>query len=471
MSRTFLSLDDLRAHDLDGGRFGRWLCPLPACAEHTNPLAHRSLKLEDDSGLWYCHRCGAGGQLKEKWKEIEPRRPWENRKAKAKAKRERRRAVALSIVKGPLLEEPAAVFDVFRLGSLRPVAGSPGAAYLGGRGIDIELAHAAGVRFAPDYARRSAEEGRPAWSGAAAVVFPIRGRGGKMVAAQGRYLAPCGDGAKMTTFGPKSAGVFATPGALDTGGPVAVVEAPIDALSLAAVGLPAVSLCGTSGTPAWLRDALAWRPVLLAFDADDAGDRASEAFAVELARVSMGRAQTFRLRPPAGLKDWNDVLQEHGVEGMRLHLDAWIRDGGHDGALWVRTAVSSTGSGGEAPEDASRWDRPAGEPALPDLTLLDQHLTWPPYQAETPERLYLWLVRTLVKMVATAGDRAECEGFLRCYEPWVESDAEPVSGEAGSGLQLDLDDLLAAATKKQDHLRANLAERERLSQALVQFQP
>ena len=328
MAQTILTRAELEAHDPEGGKNGRWLCPLVngICEHKTDPRRHRSLSLDNTSGLWNCKRCGERGQLREKWKPIEPRRPWEDRKAEARRVRERRRQAALAIVKRPPLEDSTAAFSAFRLGSLRVLAGSPGAAYLAGRGIGPELLRGAGVRFAPDYGRRPAEGDRPAWSGAPAVVFPIRSQGGKLVAAQGRFIAPRGDGPKMLTFGPKSSGVFATPGALDTPGPVAVVEAPIDALSLAAAGLPAVALCGTSGAPAWLLDLLAWRLVLLAFDADEpkdgkpgAGDRAAEAFAEELVKVSMGRAKVSRLRPE-GAKDWNQLLTDRGLEAIRAQV-------------------------------------------------------------------------------------------------------------------------------------------------------
>lgn len=83
-----------------------------------------------------------------------------------------------------------------------------------------------------------------------------------------------------------------------------VAEAPLDALSLAEAGYPAVALCGTD-EPAWLHRICAFRRVLLAFDADEAGDRAGERLAPLLS--SFG-AKCERLRPEGG-KDWNEVLQ------------------------------------------------------------------------------------------------------------------------------------------------------------------
>jgi hypothetical protein len=76
-------------------------------------------------------------------------------------------------------------------------------------------------------------------------------------------------------------GCFQTPGALVTArraeaGPVAIVEAPLDAIALAQVGLPAVALFGASNRPAWLRRALAYRDCVIATDDDEAGNQAME---------------------------------------------------------------------------------------------------------------------------------------------------------------------------------------------------
>lgn len=489
MPQTRLTRAAIEAHDPEGGRGGRWLCPLQACADHTDKRRHRSLNLDASSGLWKCHRCGAGGQVEESWKPMTPRRSWEERRERERQERERRRAAALSIVaprRAPATPNP----ETFRLGSLRRLGGTPGASYLAGRGLALDLCHAAGVRFAPDFWRRPAEEGRPATRGAAAVVFPIRGQGGRLVAAQGRFLAPLRDGSKMRTHGPKSAGVFATPGALAGSGPVAVVEAPIDALSLATAGLPAVALCGTSGAPDWLLDALVWRPVLLAFDADPpkdgepgAGDRAAAAFAAELARVSLGRAAPVRLRPPQGLKDWNDVLRELGPEGLRRVLadrlpandpqtvrpapalrcapvTDWKRNAPAGGpARPVQGPHPQDGEDvpPEAPEsphgeiltgaaaDAALrrlglWDQlhptisdVAGDP-LPDLALLEERQPWPACDGLTAIGAKRWAARLVVTMVARGRTRAQCADLAGFYG-------------------LALDDVLREALAKQEQYR------------------
>jgi hypothetical protein len=67
--------------------------------------------------------------------------------------------------------------------------------------------------------------------------------------------------------------------------------------------VPAVALVGTAA-PAWLPQAAAFRGVVVALDADDAGDWAAAGLMATLA--SFARSVE-RLRPSAG-KDWNDAL-------------------------------------------------------------------------------------------------------------------------------------------------------------------
>lgn len=134
-----------------------------------------------------------------------------------------------------------------------------GAKYLESRGIAATLAENAGVRFAARYF------GRPA------VLFPLVSQDENVSTVHGRYID--GDGPRMRTAGPKSDTVFETHGSFRAT-EVAVTEAPIDALSLASLGIPSLALCGTSW-PDWLPRHLRGKTVRVAFDADEAGDIAS----------------------------------------------------------------------------------------------------------------------------------------------------------------------------------------------------
>jgi hypothetical protein len=284
---AILSLADLGAHDPSSPGSGPerdYLCPLAACAAKQQPSRHRSLSANVESGLWNCARCGATGKLREFWvdRPLPPRRRFPPRPIVAPA------APTRSAVQ-PLVDfkERTASF-----------LGSPAEAYLRGRGIRLSHANEAGVRYAAD------------WYGRPAVVFPIKDRGGRIVAADGRYLD---DGSpKARTMGPKGAGAFLTYAALEVE-PLLICEAPLDALSLVGAGFPTIALCGTSW-PAWLAAAAAFRPVLLGLDNDQSGEQAAPKLA---AALSLGSA-CYRLRPER--KDWNDDLRAIGPYRLALHL-------------------------------------------------------------------------------------------------------------------------------------------------------
>lgn len=335
-----LSLAELQSFDPfapDGGRERRFLCPLSACVGKRADKAHRSLSVNVESGAWRCHRCGAVGLLAERFRE----RPTLNRNERAR--RDVLRFCSLTPAGGTILrlsdmhclrqdegtrgggagditesrgvldfadprnarvrDCPVRENDAWRkhVRGLLTIAGTPTTTYLATRGVPEDLAHHARARYAPT------------WYGRPAVVFPIYDLAGELVAAQGRYLDGRSD-PKVRTAGPVSSGVFATPGAL-AAEELVLTEAPIDALTLAACDLPALALCGTVLRP-WLLSACAFRRVVLAFDSDDAGEKASREWTTAL---QIHGARIERLRPIAG-KDWNELLQLHGIEALCAEL-------------------------------------------------------------------------------------------------------------------------------------------------------
>lgn len=297
-----LSLAQL--HDFDptakgSGRERRFCCPF--CGEgKPKDSAHRSLGVNTDSGAWNCHRCGEKGLLFEFRSEKREQRP--TRSTKQGPRKAVSRAFALPDAPKPdPIPENAQDWREKAEGAV-PVIGTPGEKYLRSRGIPSETMEAAGVLFKADF------------YGRAATLFLIRDGSGSPIAVEARFLSP-GSGSKSICKGPKSMGVFATPRAFESE-VVALVEAPIDALTLAALGFPAIATMGAKNFPKWLPRRLAFREVLLAQDADQAGDEAAERVAAELQAFG-GRCS--RLRPNQA-KDWNELLQVRGEEAVREAL-------------------------------------------------------------------------------------------------------------------------------------------------------
>ncbi len=291
---TLAALDEFDPRAPARGRERDFCCPLCGREKRVD-AAHRSLSLNSDTGAWKCHRCGVSGQLKEFWSEREA----------AITPHPKRRVRRLGIKLPPTREpEPEQVEGLAeKLAGCRDLLGSRGEQYLLSRGLNLSLAARLGVKFHPSWDRR------------AAVVFPLTDRAGATVAAEARYLCVPDGRPKSGCRGPKSSGAFVTPGALEAD-LVALVEGPACALTLAAQGLPAIATMGT-GLPDWLPRALAWRRVLLASDADAAGDAAAEEWGAAL-RAFGARVERFR---PEGAKDWNDLLQSD-PEGLARQLEA-----------------------------------------------------------------------------------------------------------------------------------------------------
>ncbi len=301
--RPTLSLDELEAHDPHASARGgerRFLCPLPACGDKQRGVQHRSLALNVESGAWTCHRCQGSGKLRERWTPRRERQQVQLRKAFGL-----RAAATVPAPTPPATESPAPAdaaswYDAIR--RTHPLVGTPGAAYLEARGIPPELLGTIDALYSADH------YGRPS------ILFRVRDRAGRTVAVIGRYVDGRDD-LKGRDAGKKSHGVFATPGARSTTGRLVITEAPIDALSLAAAGVPAIALGGTSW-PDWLPSACALRPVVLALDADTGGDDGC----TRLTGALQAYGATVERWRPSGGKDWNDLLTSLGADQLRTDL-------------------------------------------------------------------------------------------------------------------------------------------------------
>ncbi len=311
-----LGLFDPKIADLSLGQGGerRYLCPL--CG-HDKPkdAAHRSLSLNTSTGLWRCHRCGESGKIRDAWEERSPL----PRRERARASLAQAFALSTPTPPDAVVEaSPAATPDKPEIESwkrdlrgLRSLDGTRAVAYLGGRGLPADVAGAAGARFSPNFM------GRPA------IVFPLRDQSGALRGVHARYVDGR-DRPKARTLGDKRESLFATADAFSPILPALIVtEAPLDALSLAHASYPALAVCGTE-PPVWFHRLCAFRRVLLAFDADDAGERAADKLVPML--ESFG-ARCERLMPDddlGGAKDWNEALQTQGCDNLADWLAARV---------------------------------------------------------------------------------------------------------------------------------------------------
>lgn len=306
-----ISLAELDAHDPHprvAGKERRYLCLFPECRDHQG-RGDNSLCVNTVTGLYCCHRCRAKGKLREYWDERiglnERSRPSMSRKGGGRSSfRPTSPSKVRETTHTPILEN-AETIGV-------PIANAPGGiAYLKNRGIPLSVAELAGVRFCPTWGATDNWEGQPS------VIFPLRGEDGRYIAAHGR--ATIESKVSKITRGPKSLALFETAAAL--GSPViGICEAPIDALSLATCGLPAVAVIGTS-LPYWLRRRVFGKHILIATDNDPPGkdDPPGERAAQEWTPIlTMYGARVERLCPPR--KDWNETLMANGVELVRSLL-------------------------------------------------------------------------------------------------------------------------------------------------------
>jgi hypothetical protein len=287
-----LSLADLGAGTAEASTGDRrFVCPL--CDHTRHKQGTRQLSANMATGAWQCWHCGERGKLTDYWAD----RPALSRKDQ---KRERLRSIFHPVPRPEPEHDPGDAEWRVWLKMAVPLAGSPGEAYLAGRGIPRELAAACGVTY---MAR---------WYGRGGVAYPLHDRAGVLAAVGVRYIV---DGAPKTRVrGKLSLGAFATPGAFD-GDTVMLVEGPADALSLALTGRSAVALHRTSA-PDWVVKQCAFKRVLVGLDADATGDEDSVSLIASLRRYG---AMPVRLRPPAG-KDWNDALIAWGIDRLREWL-------------------------------------------------------------------------------------------------------------------------------------------------------
>lgn len=301
-----LTLAELEAYDPDAppgkstarGIQRAFFCPF--CGDGSDRRKWwRCLWVNLDSGAWICKRpaCGAKGTLREKWTHLPPRQ-------RARAALQRTTALP-ELREEPDAEKLAKLHERLKREKPIPLAGTPGAEYLAGRGIPLEIAEQADVKYAPR------------WFDRPAVLFPMRGDNGELLAYNGRHtdgLPPSHGTPKTHSYGPRGQAVFAWPGALDAD-PVVLVEGPMCVLTLALMGIPAIAPMATS-LPRWVMRRLAFRDVVIAFD-NDLETHAGQQAAVKLEAELIGFGCAVHVLRPSPEKDFNDIYTRHGMDALR----------------------------------------------------------------------------------------------------------------------------------------------------------
>lgn len=234
------------------------------------------------------------------------------------------------------------------LTGLQALADSPGEAYLRRRGIDPVFPICRGMLYSPAWGwTRDDNAGgwRPFKYPRPAVVYPLRDAKGALVAVEGRFIDGK-DGTdperykKTCCIGQKGCGVFATPDAF-TQATALICEGPVNAISLALCGFPALATCGTGNRPGWLPAACAGKRVVIAFDPDTAGIAAARKLAGHFATAGV---IAYELPITQAGADWNDLLQRYGREVLQQALLRAMR--GLDGRNGVATANPPPAPGG-----------------------------------------------------------------------------------------------------------------------------
>jgi hypothetical protein len=306
MTHTTLSLSELQQFDHNApdasGDERRFCCPL--CGQQKAiDTTHRSLTANVKTGAWHCHRCDERGKLQEYWTEQMAEGQKQNRRDRGRTRLAQKMKLADPVILPPPDPDKDRAWRTQARTSVF-LDGSPGADYLTLRYIPLDLAKAAHVRYCAN------------WFGHPAVLFPAYDLAGELIAAQGRHI----DGytqPKARTQGQVKLGVFATRGAWGAD-EIVICEGPIDALTLAAAGRPALALFGKDVRP-WIVKKCVLERVCLAFDGDQAGDQAAAKWTAELETYG---ATVIRLRPPAGEKDFNELAMqfdtlENGIAAVR----------------------------------------------------------------------------------------------------------------------------------------------------------
>ena len=187
---------------------------------------------------------------------------------------------------------------------------SPAEEYLESRGIDNEEIIS---NYKVFY--------HPKWFGVAgAILFGIFDNNYDCVAYEGRCLDGdfelyYGGESKILDAGRRSKGLFYAKDAFSSD-VIVIVKGPIDALSLAVCGVPAVAVCGVINCVPWLIEKCRDKVVWLAFESNGKGNRFMRSYASKFKEQGIDAKI---INPPDGM-DWNDALMDHGKKKLSEEL-------------------------------------------------------------------------------------------------------------------------------------------------------
>lgn len=320
MNTQHLSLSELESFDSRSsarGRERRFLCPV--CGQNKpRDAAHRSLAVNTETGGFLCHRCQAKGRLKEFWEA----RPIMQKKQRTRLKLMSHFALDESDFASKKDEKAESKIENLseKMAKYRAeFIHSPAEIYLDGRGISTEITLKAGCGYAENWEHWEKQAEKWILKGTdRRVVFPIFDEKGSLIAIHGRAIDENYLNSSKITRGDKSGGLFLSDARALGNKVLAICEGACDALAFSMCGIPAAAMTGTT-PPAWFYKKMAFRRVLIATDADEAGDKAAYKLKTEL--VSRG-AKVLRLRP-RNAKDWGEVLENIGLAKMRDFLSAF----------------------------------------------------------------------------------------------------------------------------------------------------
>ena len=330
---ALLASVDLRslADELLGGHHGRersptWPCPVPTHAQtgRTPPVSIFVTRWGEQR--WRCHGCGASGSaidLVIHTHGVDVRRAMEliasrtglRADLECPAPRRRSRPPVERAEPHPGIEDYVATCAEYLW---TPAAGGPARYLTETRGLSEDVLRLNRVGFDPGPRHLDRPDGVPRSSG---VVLPVLDNHGRAVFTQTRRLGPRITGPRYLNCANRAApnprlALYRSTGT--STGPVVVCEGAIDALTAAAAGCRSVAVLGSTVADIRVADRIARLDadgVVIAFDADEAGDRGAAELACLLRSCGVFPA---RLRSPDRASDLNDWSRTVGADGLDI---------------------------------------------------------------------------------------------------------------------------------------------------------